>query len=239
MFHRVKFISNKSFKAPKEQIEAPQMTSPQPSTANTTQIIPIAHNPYLFKKYHSSVSYLLKKYGVESKVKTVELTFKEKEIENTISALMELIEPHYQFWSTTKSVVTKESLAFSKNVLASLLTALHTVNPKEKVVKLCLALHNVDLSLLIKAFRTPWNKDDKKETEEFRAKVLADRQTFKAGIIQVMNGFKSIVDENDDALIQDLVQSPHAKIKEFFNGMKVKAEEVDVNANLEEQLTFI
>lgn len=201
--------------------------------------MPSLSTPYLCNRYQPKqrMSYLLKKYGMKSEVKVKELTLEEKEIEEQLSSMMEIVDQHTEFWQHTKSILTKESLAITKNLLASLITALH-MSGKERIVKACVALLNSDMETVIKCFRLPKMGPEDQEYTTIKSKVSQDRNVFKMKIIQVIDGFKKFVTESDERILEAVAQNGEKSLEEFLNGKRVKAEAIDVQADMDEDFNL-
>jgi len=178
----------------------------------------------------------LAQFGIVTKTAEVTLTGAQNMLQADIIKLMQLIDKHYSYWEQTASKQTVMALVDARVCLRNLLDALH--RPANRVEHLCAAIYNRDLVGLMLAIRTPVasrRRENNQEFKDFRAIVVADRNTFRNGIIAILEAMKPLVVEHnrDPAFAQFLGASPEL-VGQFLEAHIVHARAADENDAIED-----
>ncbi len=181
---------------------------------------------YIRKRITASpMSYLAKKYGIQSFVAPVQLTPQESVIENDLGELLEITDAHITYWSGTNAVKTNNALTASRSLILSLIDAIH--KPQHRLEHTILAIMNKDVKSLVSAMRRPRVVNENQAAKDMREKVVRDRYTLKSKLRAIVLQMRDILkDKIDEVAFKQILDAPRSAIDDYLKATGVKIEEI-------------
>lgn len=180
----------------------------------------------------NKMSYLSEKYGINTPVKVPELTPTEKIIEGDLGKLLQIIDDHLAFWSTTSSRRTIDALSSARGTTLALINALHS-DKAVRLNQLCAAIYDKDLKSLMYAIRMPRANPRNPEVESIRAKTVTIRCQFKDLLKRTILAIRDVSDQTSDELFNAISLIPRERINSWLDNQAQAVDHAYVEQDLE------
>lgn len=184
------------------------------------------------RKMASGDDYLFKKYGVPPTPVRVfpQLSVNEAHIKTALIGLLQLVDEHVTYWERTRSFKRIAMIQDARGLILNMLSALQ--KDQDRLPAVISAIWNKTLSSLIFAFRMPRANPAIPAVAVMRGRIAQDRQTFRAGMIDISNRLLEIL--RAEVQQHQLNGLPVEAIGEFLGNQRVLLENVQIEERLED-----
>ena len=165
---------------------------------------------------------LMDKYFPNVKVKEVEVTQETLTYLKKLSTLLELIDNHRKFWSTTQGLVTLGRLAQVESTLFAIAMALKATD--FKLERFAVAVYGKSLKEFIKAIRCPVTTD-----ENMKRQVREARRTLQNGLVDLLHGLFDICQASSATTYTHFINVDRKDLLTFIKHEEEEVLAADVN----------